>query len=136
MNYPTLILKQAPSTRLIIAAIWMRRGFADPDVVSIALAWNDQAIGTTPDQYIAQINYMVSQIKVACPNARVAVAPYPMASSSRSVWNATVSQYVRNVLGSFKGTPKREGSIYTFMGGSCLQIPHGVVMEAALTETC
>ncbi|EMS9660256.1 SGNH/GDSL hydrolase family protein [Klebsiella aerogenes] len=79
------------------------QGFADPDVVSIALAWNDQAIGTTPDQYIAQINYMVSQIKVACPNARIAVAPYPMAFSSRSVWNATVSQYVRNVLGSFKG---------------------------------
>ncbi|KZR10497.1 hypothetical protein A3N54_05870 [Klebsiella aerogenes] len=79
------------------------QGFTDPDVVSIALAWNDQAIGTTPDQYIAQINYMVSQIKVACPNARIAVAPYPMAFSSRSVWNATVSQYVRNVLGSFKG---------------------------------
>ncbi|WP_132730629.1 SGNH/GDSL hydrolase family protein [Raoultella sp. BIGb0138] len=79
------------------------QGFADPDIVSIALAWNDQAIGQTPDAYIAQINYMVSQIKVACPNARIAIAPYCVTTQSRAVWNATVSQYVRNVIGAFKG---------------------------------
>ncbi|NIC28296.1 SGNH/GDSL hydrolase family protein [Serratia plymuthica] len=78
-------------------------GFADPDVVTIALAWNDQAAGQTPAQYIAQINYMVAQIKVACPNVRIAVAPYCHPYSSRAVWNATTSQYVRNVIGSFKG---------------------------------
>ena len=79
------------------------QGFADPDIVSIALAWNDQANSQSADAYIAQINYMVSQIKVACPNARIAIAPYGMTYSSRSVWNNTVSQYVRNVIGSFKG---------------------------------
>lgn len=79
------------------------QGFADPDVVTIALAWNDQAAGQTPAQYIAQINYMVAQIKVACPNVRIAVAPYCHPYSSRAVWNATTSQYVRNVIGSFKG---------------------------------
>lgn len=79
------------------------QGFSDPDVVTIALAWNDQAAGQTPDMYIAQINYMVSQIKVACPNVRIAVAPYCHPYSSRAVWNATTSQYVRNVIGSFKG---------------------------------
>lgn len=79
------------------------QGFADPDIISIALAWNDQANGQTPDAYIAQINYMAAQIKVACPNARIAIAPYCVTSSSRSVWNNTVSQYVRNVIGSFKG---------------------------------
>ncbi|HIC8974606.1 TPA: SGNH/GDSL hydrolase family protein, partial [Klebsiella aerogenes] len=79
------------------------QGFSDPDVVTIALAWNDQAAGQTPDMYIAQINYMVAQIKVACPNVRIAVAPYCHPYSSRAVWNATTSQYVRNVIGSFKG---------------------------------
>ena len=79
------------------------QGFADPDVLTIALAWNDQAAGQTPDMYIAQINYMVSQIKAACPNVRIAVAPYCHPYSSRAVWNATTSQYVRNVIGSFKG---------------------------------
>ncbi|MFV0631169.1 SGNH/GDSL hydrolase family protein, partial [Klebsiella aerogenes] len=74
-----------------------------PDIVSIALAWNDQANGQTPDAYIAQINYMVEQIKVACPNARIAIAPYCHPYSSRAVWNANTSQYVRNVIGSFKG---------------------------------
>ncbi|MGG8087254.1 SGNH/GDSL hydrolase family protein [Klebsiella aerogenes] len=79
------------------------QGFADPDIVSIALAWNDQANGQTPDAYIAQINYMVEQIRVACPNARIAIAPYCHPYSSRAVWNANTSQYVRNVIGSFKG---------------------------------
>ncbi|MGR7044077.1 SGNH/GDSL hydrolase family protein [Klebsiella aerogenes] len=79
-----------------------QQGFADPDVVSIALAWNDQAIGTTPADYIAQINYLVSQIKTACPNAQVAVAPYSPPYSSRGQWNNTISQYVRNVIGSFR----------------------------------
>lgn len=79
------------------------QGFSDPDVVTIALAWNDQAAGQTPDMYIAQINYMVSQIKAACPNVRIAVAPYCHPYSSRAVWNATTSQYVRNVIGAFKG---------------------------------
>lgn len=79
------------------------QGVSDPDVVTIALAWNDQAAGQTPDMYIAQINYMVSQIKVACPNVRIAVAPYCHPYSSRAQWNATTSQYVRNVIGSFKG---------------------------------
>ncbi|MCS7489187.1 SGNH/GDSL hydrolase family protein [Raoultella planticola] len=79
------------------------QGFADPDIVSIALAWNDQANGQSPDAYISQINYMVAQIRVACPNARIAIAPYCMTTQSRAVWNTTVSQYVRNVIGSFKG---------------------------------
>lgn len=79
------------------------QGFADPDVVSIALAWNDQAAGIAPDQYIAQIRYMVAQIKVACPNAQVAIAPYCPPYSSRAAWNSRMSQYVRNVIGEFKG---------------------------------
>lgn len=79
------------------------QGFSDPDVVTIALAWNDQAAGIAPDQYIAQIRYMVSQIKVACPSAQVAIAPYCPPYSSRAAWNSRMSQYVRNVIGEYKG---------------------------------
>jgi hypothetical protein len=79
------------------------QGGAEPDVWSIALAWNDGTYGQTPEQYIAQINYMVAQIKAACPNCLVAIAPYSHAYSSRARWNSVTSQYVRNVIGSFKG---------------------------------
>ncbi|MGR7684248.1 SGNH/GDSL hydrolase family protein [Klebsiella aerogenes] len=79
------------------------QGFADPDIWSIALAWNDGTYGQTPAQYIAQIQYMVSQIKLACPNCIVAIAPYSHAYSSRERWNTVTSQYVRNVIGAFKG---------------------------------
>ncbi|WP_407609085.1 SGNH/GDSL hydrolase family protein [Klebsiella aerogenes] len=80
-----------------------QQGFADPDIWSIALAWNDGTYGQTPAQYIAQIQYMVSQIKLACPNCIVAIAPYSHAYSSRERWNTVTSQYVRNVIGAFKG---------------------------------
>lgn len=80
-----------------------QQGFADPDVVSIALAWNDGTYGQTPAEYIAQIQYMVSQIKLACPNCIVAIAPYCHSYFNRARWNSTTSQYVRNVIGAFKG---------------------------------
>lgn len=80
-----------------------QQGFADPDVVSIALAWNDGTYAQTPTEYIAQIQYMVSQIKLACPGCIVAIAPYGHSYLNRARWNSTTSQYVRNVIGAYRG---------------------------------
>lgn len=79
-----------------------QQGFADPDVVSVSFAWNDGAAAIPPATYIAQMKYVVSQIKLACPDAIVAVAPYCHSYKFADRWNSFTSQYVRNTLGAFR----------------------------------
>lgn len=80
-----------------------QQGFADPDVITIDLTGNDRTYQMTPAEHIAQLTYMVNQIRTACPNCRIGIAGYPRSYMNRSHMNDTISQYIRNIIGTFKG---------------------------------